>query len=114
MTRSRRTQRALERDLFGPGPKALRRKKQVPTHTTPIEPSYDDCPFCVAVILSPSDPSWTCGSCGHVYPAGSEPNTVIVTRTGKRHIIQVRPDGRPLLDREGIIALTDRLLAQDD
>ena len=67
---SRRTQRALERALFGPTPPPLRREaprahKQLPA---PPPGRKGDCWAC-GNICTPRD-DWQCDTCGHTYPGG--------------------------------------------
>lgn len=72
---SRRRQRQLECDLFGPGPAAHREaRRQMPVRMVDQvgAPGYTpgNCPMCGDCCeLAPGDP-WECDSCGMVYPPG--------------------------------------------
>lgn len=76
---SRKTQRALERALFGPGPRPtpVRRKKgigrppQQEASSTPPQKEFSytpgDCVFC-GNVCDPAYEPWTCDMCGVTYP----------------------------------------------
>ncbi len=73
ISQSRRTQRALEKELFGPEPKAPRYpKERVIKPSKPLPPSTPgDCRFC-GNVCAPREP-WTCSNCGVTYdPADAD------------------------------------------
>lgn len=68
-SQSRRTQRALERDLFGPAPAAARRNTRPRPTATPrpaLTQTPGDCAFC-GNVCSPVQ-EWQCPHCSVVYP----------------------------------------------
>lgn len=70
---SRRTQRALERELFGPEPGPMRRMRprSQPTIADLPKDKIGDCRFCANhTELGYRDDTWTCFMCGGVYVFG--------------------------------------------
>lgn len=71
---SRRTQRALERELFGPGPRAERAPRRKAGRALTLPPTYlpGACGACGDVCeLAYSSDTWTCDACGRVYAYGN-------------------------------------------
>jgi len=65
--RSARQQRALNRALFGPGPKPVRDRKRRPPKPYVIPPGVPGHCWACGDICEPYRDPWTCPHCGVVY-----------------------------------------------
>jgi hypothetical protein len=69
---SRRAQRALEREMFGPSPLAPRHRPRAPRAPLAYPEGIPGGCWACGNVCSPASDPWTCPACGVVYPVVTE------------------------------------------